>query len=723
MTRNHFKPRARGGFTLIELMTVIAITAILLTIIVVPIFQTFNFLRTAQGYGEAQQKARLLTDRLSREIANSAGVRDNSGIKGSITVRVPGPSPSAGVDGPPVLETLPFLKLDIVKPFEGEPGTGPSGAFVDPNTNKEDPTLHAPKGQVTLPVAPGSTYVRYFVGLRKPIADDGLSPADYTNPYDGLLMQRTGKQDNLYVLYRVEFQPYIYVLVNNVQTYVANTYPNVIVGNTTIPNPTGIFTADANGKIVDFDDPTFFLADGTADKAQRIRNWATRATITTELSRFDMIQPVYNISSRKVTYDTRTDFADNTSQPRPRLIPLIQFRPTRISSEPAEGMSAVRLGEESDGSASIAPDVFRTKFGGWTSTIVRTFPTGFDPVNFPEYLIGRTDPTNGMAGSPPGMSIYATNGVGSIDDTTGGTELFDMFRYQAEVASGGGLNLYPFTDAANAANTRSGWLAMPAMRAIFVPYYADTATGKLVCSFPIDEVGSGNFPPNGNVPTVASTVVNADFSATWLANPQLRPNIHRFIDLRVTNNPAGNTPSPLHPDPTIGFARARIVPGSEQVIGPDQFQGPHYGMPVRYVRTTHEPGPNQYRLNYVNQTEPVNYSDVFSGYGNPPLLYDPLNFVSTHLQARYRAGYLQLNSDPNVPLPDGQIQVSYRFQFTSTTPPGGATNPGGDVFAVDYDSRQVMSVLLTIKNFPQTSLPNPQTVTLRATATVRNFLR
>ncbi len=174
---------------------------------------------------------------------------------------------------------------------------------------------------------------------------------------------------------------------------------------------------------------------------------------------------------------------------------------------------------------------------------------------------------------------------------------------------------------------------------------------------------------------------------------------------------ADGTPSPLHPDPAIGFPRASIVPGSEVVIGPDQNPGPHYGQPIRYTRTTGEPGPNQYRINYTDLREPDDYGLL--GLSNPPATYDPNDLVSAVIQPRYKAGYLQLNSDPNVPLPTGNIRVTYRFQFTAP----------GDSVTVDYDSRRIVEILLTMRNFPQTAEPNPQSVTLRATATVRNFLR
>lgn len=76
----------RRGFTLIELITVIAISAILLSLIAIPVIQAFNLTRAAQGFAQAQDKARTLIDRISREISNSAGVRDNSGTQGTLQI-------------------------------------------------------------------------------------------------------------------------------------------------------------------------------------------------------------------------------------------------------------------------------------------------------------------------------------------------------------------------------------------------------------------------------------------------------------------------------------------------------------------------------------------------------------------------------------------------------------------------------------------------------------
>ncbi len=79
----------RRAFTIIELLVVVAVTAILLVLIVAPIFQSFNITRQAQTFATAQARARLLTEQIGEEVGNAAAVRDNTGAKGSITVIVP----------------------------------------------------------------------------------------------------------------------------------------------------------------------------------------------------------------------------------------------------------------------------------------------------------------------------------------------------------------------------------------------------------------------------------------------------------------------------------------------------------------------------------------------------------------------------------------------------------------------------------------------------------
>ena len=175
------------AFTLIELITVMAITAILLTIITVPMIQTFNATRTAQAYSDAQDKARVLSERLTREIGEAVAVRDIEGVGGRVSIVAP--IPANGIDDTGATVTtgggfvkigMNYTKLDLVLAQKvGQ--KGPGGGYIDPVTGKEDPTLKSAKGQVQLPLAAGTTIKRYWIGLRDPFGN-------YNNPYDGLLM-------------------------------------------------------------------------------------------------------------------------------------------------------------------------------------------------------------------------------------------------------------------------------------------------------------------------------------------------------------------------------------------------------------------------------------------------------------------------------------------------------------------------------------------------------
>ncbi|MFQ3586137.1 MAG: prepilin-type N-terminal cleavage/methylation domain-containing protein [Fimbriimonadaceae bacterium] len=700
MTQRHSRLRS-AGFTLVELLTVMAITAVLLTLVILPVIQSFNLTREAEGFSEAQEKARRLVERISREISQSAGVLDPGPTRGQLAVEVPGRN---GAAIPPVI--LEFATVDLVRPAAGDPTRGPSGAFVNPDTGREDPTLRAPKGQVVLPVTPGSTIVRYWIGLRDPFAPNG-----YNNPYDGLLMARNAQRDNLFVLYRAEVEPFVL-------------RPGGFVLNDEFfePDPTTIVNGVAQPLI---HDPYFFLPgyDRTgapitgaerAAKERRVAAWRNRATIQTEISRFDMIQAVYDKGTRRVTYDGDV----------PRILALIQFRPAALAGETASGMTATRLSEETEAREVQGPDVFETRYGAWSQAVVRLFPDGWSSGQ--PYTVGRR--TSTPAGFREIVHLYDGTGGG---DLVGGVPQFDATLYGLIVRNS---LPYPFSNSIVPAG-----VADPANRARFRAFYADARGGRVTTSFSIEEVGETgvtSFRPDRNLPTTstgdpfsplndpapaalgtpagtpsnAAYEINRSFNAIWQSQPGLRPNIHRFIDLRVRPQADGVTPSPLHPDPNIGFAQARIVAGSEVVIGPDQNPGPNYGLPVRYTRTTGNPGPNQYRINYTDLREP-DYTAL--GLTPPPANYTPGDFMSAVFQPRFRAGYIQLNSDPNVPLPAGNIVVSYRFQFTGA----------GDTVTVNYDTRQLMTVLLTIRNYPQSTLPNPQTVTLQATATVRNVLR
>lgn len=783
----------KRAFTLIELLTVMAISAILLGLIMLPLFQSFGLTRMADAFSNAQDRARVLTQQIAREVGNASLVRGSEGAvlttlngneatlnPSTLIIRVPAASASGSWPGngaTSVEVALPFSKLDLWMPAQGDPERGPSGAYVDPITGKEDPTLVAPKGQVNLPAAPGAEMVRYFLVLRDPFQR-------YNNPYDNLLMSRNGSQDNLYTLVRAKVVPYVYRLNRNGDAGSEAYRPNL-----------DFFDSDdaTDSKIVDFDDPRFMLpnldADGNAittdAKAARIRNWLNKATRLTDVSRLDMIMPIYDKSSRLVK-------AQENAPAVPLIVPLIQFRPAQVSNEPAKPMQAVRPGEETDSTSNYGSDVYMTKYGLWGGTVVRVFPRGYSPFDSTrdEYLVAHRSLTN--VDKP--LSIYAydpDSGNGIDTENAPNTELFDIATYDNLSRVKGRYAttpIYPFTQAVLAANANSNWLARSAndWRQIFTPFKVNRDRGRVVTSFGIDEVGNASAVPSvannlpvkltgdpltpdtdaslgGNFYDASYSSINRLYNKIYSDYPSLRAdNVHRFIDLRVVPNSDG-TPSPLYPGriggQVTGFGRlmpdgsfrnrVTIVPGSDVVFGPDQLPGPNYGREIRYTRVaTGRPGPNQYRINYTDMAEPtagntVNaaayrtlYPElpaaVFTGFD--PTTYDPQNLVSAVLQPRFKVGYVQLYSGPDVPIPTGAMRVYYKFQFTGTWTGSELERDsfGGtrtveivptDQIAVDYDTRQLMDVLLTIRSYAQANAPEPQTVTLKSTATVRNFTR
>lgn len=763
--------RKRSGFTLIELIVVMAITGILLTVITLPIIQGFNFTRAAQALSDAQQRARVLIDQISTELGTAAGVRDNSKERGSIDIYLP------DINRTDVLLRLENCKLDILMPSAGEPLRGPNGALLnprllkDPNGDpndplnwKEDPTLRTPTGQVVLPAASGFRMVRYWIGLRDPLQQQGNAflRAKYNNPYNDALFRGNGR-DNLYVLYRAEVDFKTWNAAQSRWEY----------------NPDLFADTNGDGTPDNVDDPRFFTfldpADRDAtnplessatyntDQPRRMNAWLRRSRVVTEISRYDMIQPLVDKQTFRALYDGNI----------PRVLPLVQFRPTRMSNEPATGTVAVKSNFEFEGSEKIGPETYFTKSPGWANATIRFWPS---QLSFTQpWLAGIAwqpgtpyqivHPRNDNTGKQIGVSLFDYDPTSGVQDGVGGTETFDILSYQ--LAKNVDPNLavnanaawrFPFTYAFDQANGRSGWVANQAMRDRFAPVSYDTKKGYVLASFGIDEVGRNpgalgagqdNRPISATGPAIipsqqgASTPtdwqlatyspssptsqINGRFNVLYNNWNTLVPGLNksqcrRFVDLRYQLGPDG-TPTPLNPlAGNAYFRRTRIVPGSEIVVGPDQLAGPNYGRPTRYTRVAADSntnlvvGPNQYFINYVDRRDLDDAAYTSLGLTPPskdPAQYTANDFASAIIQPRFRAGYLEFNSDPNQPLPQGLVSVYYKFQFTESA----------DTIAVDYDTRKIIDISLTVRSYAPTTSAATQGISLKGSATVRNFFR
>jgi hypothetical protein len=612
----------------------------------------------------------------------------------------------------------------------------------------EDPTFRAPHGQVNLPAAPGMSLVRYWIGLRQPLGDTDANGEPnnwpYNDPYSGLLMPRNGQQDNLFVLYRAEVQPLVYD--TGLGQYVVNL----------------AYFDDANldGQ-PDFDDPDFFRltpaeftganlnAAGLA-KVQRINNWRANASIITQISRYDMLQVKFNPRTKQIWGDLRDG-----------IVPLIRFQPMVVSDESVKGIRANRVGEETDNPTKIGPDTYRTAKGQWTGATVRMFagiyvtPTGPGAISSGGFV----RPPSQNAFPRLELATETAGGDGFIYSTlVSGGPVAAMFDSALFTRMSAARDPYPFTAALLSADNQNVLLGVAGARLDpfhideFVPFHVSTGVGEVVTSFDIRDVGSAisglyaardnRVPSDGSDPGVdtgpadtpnsdpnvlapgsgwsnADTfrTINNRFNNVWARWNDFAAGLDRarfakrFINLAQVNQPGGD-PSPLNR--LNGMARAYVTPGSEAVYGPDQRPGPNYGNLVRYSRVASRPvGPNQYFINYTDMPEPDWNAALGSGVSYDPKTFNPNDFVSSVLQPQYRAGYIELNSRFGEPIPQGNIYVSYRFQFTEPN----------DRVVVDYNTGDTVEVVLTIKNFPQTNTPLGQSVTVKGSTKVRNFFR
>lgn len=703
--------KLKRGFTLTELLVVMAIVAILITLISIPLVRGFGLTRSASAFKVAQDTARLVNARINRELSQAVVVLDNSVPAASVEVRVPlALDPNA--TGNPVmrggdLTALPagnltsygsvFLhnaKLDFVPASQGDP----ANPQFNPGRNRVDPTLKKPLGQITLPVAPGQTIVRYWIGLQRPFiapntADD-TAEGVYANPYDPRLLGGnrgdvagvTGGRENLFVLYRAEVQPW--VLQNGVY----------------VPNR-AYFAVDAQGWPI-LDDPGFFVwnptqvADNLSDHRQRLINWKSAGVIQVQQQLSDLIVFEVDEGTNELLYDLMPNRANTYI---PRIRPLFQAFPERVSNEPAEGHRLVRAGQETiDIEGRGAPTEYRTSQHGWTAdTLARIFT--FDPRTSPPYFVVRWRQPSG-GGNPyerfeAEMALYDPTGGGS--EYTTGALVFDIAGYMRARQSGP-VNIGQFLQPASAVNS-------PPLRLVRL----DPRAGKLLTSFPVQDA-------LGYVPNTTGATANANLSG-WLnsplvqANPGLADLGRRFVWLADTNVFPPFTADSFNPLSGVALGwpipDGKVVPGSERVWGPDMRPGPNFGEIIQYSRVAQgdKAGLNQYKINYTDLDEPTDYPGVL-GVPDPGSNADVRNYI----QPRFKKGYIELYSDPTLNLlPSANIIIEFDFQLNSNT----------DGVFVDYDSRQKMQVEVGIRRYPASVAAEPQTVTVRDVIAVRNFVR
>ncbi|MGI8922653.1 MAG: type II secretion system protein [Fimbriimonadales bacterium] len=657
------------AFTLIEMIIVMAITAILITLIGIPLVQGLNLTRASQAFAEAQDISREVIGRINKELSTAALVVDNSVPESAVEVVLP-----LRGNANPGYVRLHNAKIDFVPPAQGDP-TNPQ---VNPGRNRIDPTLKSAIGQVILPVAPGQKMIRYWVGLRRPVDANG-DRSIYVNPWVPKMTGAIDGNENLYVLYRAEVLPYVW---------------NQTLGRY-VPN-TDLFAVDpANGQAI-INDPGFFehtpsvfLDNANAHRA-RLANWVREARLVVQDSRTDMIMPEVDETTGDLIYQP---YVGGGTIPKVRS--LVNFQAVRVSSEPAKANRTQRLGEEVVDNARLAPEFFQTEMPGWTTdTLARIYRLDPRQTPRPPYYIARW---RQPVGTPNYLNeIVYFDPQNDVSEYVDGRPIFNISGYQATASAGNpriGTNIYP-----------AGGIAPELM--IFT---MDQRRGRVQMRFPARAA-------LGYDPTPPTSVPNGTLTG-WLNSPtraQYDPSGvlgRRFVDLRNTTLFPGSQPDFNPFQPTVaGYANphSKITPGSEIVIGPDQRPGPNFGLPIRYSRVaaTEGVGLNQYRINYTD-LRPPNWNTY--GVPDPNTNADVRNFI----EPRFKKGYVEFHSDPTLVLPPGNIVMPFDFQV----------NQPADAVVVDYDSNQQIRVDLTIRRFSGGYTVAPQTVTVSDVVAIRNFAR
>ncbi len=724
--------RARSaGFTLIELLVVIALTSILLTVIFLPLINSYALTAKADTQILSQSTARDVLRYATNALSNASFVYDNA-----ITTQVNGAGkmlPGSEINlwlvdstGAQYVKPVSFAMLEAVSParqLDQSPYTydalgNPVATPIDPTTNQPiyDVSLSPGLSGYQLPLAPGRILTRLFVGLINNAVDNstGLPVVPYANQFE----DPQSTFNNRYTLYRAEVTAYIQD-PNTINPTPSTPY---------VPNLGLFHTVDASGNITDnisdtlrLHDPNFFYdnapAGGNAANSKKWavkgwipygaydlnndgicqigENWRALAVSLTPTDKVDMVALDRASDTNQIIY------YDNTGQPsnsggRPNARSLAVFKPSYVQNDPAVPSSLDNSGNETPNALS---PTYTTQYAHWTRpyrVIVYRKAGGGDPVN--QNPLDYYEAVGNYFGD---TRIYHVTGLAQgatpPDPITAGlTDVGPKFDPTT------GVFTDPNADFAFSVNVDKGIINFA-----FPSYYmTNYGAAPAAPHKPYDPAPQRYSPQDIN-----------SFSPS-----------RRFVDLRaIPTTMWGGQPlnpmtsiSPLNPA-TKWYADVHIVPGSEQVFGPDQKPGPHYGYRVRYTRVSSGAsavGPNEYRINYENNSNIVgNDPSLFVGFVEFQQGTDPApNATDNPAASIYKSIVLPTQkadfTNPGVPVNKPADPVEITYSFTMLRP--------NDVVKVDYMTRDLMNVNLEVRLYDIRS-GRPQIVSLSDKIKVRNL--
>ena len=672
-TRSHVQPRIKAtrgaaspGFTLIEILVVIALTVILFGILLRPLIQALNYSRDAQAQTAAQDSGRKVVEMLRRELGSATYVMDNDSHAFNAT------TPAANAD----LSTN-FLDLEVPTStntrvighcynalIDYVDARHVTGEAVDPTTNEPINLGKSVDGgsavlngtNVETSIAPGTTVVRWFVGLKDP-----------TKPYSNTNENLTSNngQSNTYVLYRAQF---------------SLTVPR------TAQNPTGqnsnLFEISGAGKL-EVNDPDFFRYVNAGTDV----NWLS-------------VDHHAYTSAEALDHNTRVDNWQKIAKPvitAPEIDLLVLPRDSDGNIDFDQSGPYLNIAHFGTVSDPVAGAATNPTTGDNTWPVVRSSVT-FEPSGEPEQAV------------PATTSQYQSAGIPGAASDTGSVYVPSVYvanrkswsaPYGVKLISGAnilfttGINSVPFTQPTYTVDTGDLMEYDRNQKAVFdvtkqMPVYS--SAGVYVSNYFVPmaldpDRGTINFafraipPPtvNPNNPTVNPNNVfwNYDPATVDSSTDGGTVDLKNYSYNGANYSPLGEVPgSSSYPGTGLQIENAHIVPGSVRVVAPDSTPGPDFGQPTEYdqIAGLDSPGPNQFKVDYTGGF--VQFHQVLS---NGSAASDIPQFYAD-------------NSTPTPP-----IKISYDYQSNMVPVPAPGSGFAPMVVDVNYKSRDIIDAQIGVR--------------------------
>lgn len=533
---NRLAVKRNKGFTLMEILVVMAISMILMVLVMAPVIRSFEMTRQAQAMVDAQDSARVAMERVSREIGESMDILDYTADP--IEVPVYDPNSGSTYNLP-----LPYGKIDMILPKMIAHCNSPDHDPTKPRDfERGDQALPmCPSGDNStdvdirpkLPIEQGNTVVRYFLGLKyndpDPVATDTPPHPGWQSAYGKDVLANEG---NPVVLYRIEFDPSDKTIFSDDPTEAAQQLMDVLR------------------------DPLFFYSTATANDGQELwRHWSHKARAL-GLAKYQDLVAGMN--------------PDPATGRFTALEPSVTFKYGRIDKETFTG---VDYGNSLAEFPEAPPTVYRAKFGYWTpnSVLGITQPYGVYVYRY-AHNNGAIDTSN--------TTLYYT-------DVNGGSNELVIKR-----SGGGGGTSIVFNISQYMADGYVNLSQLPA--GCDMGFYFDYANDIQTPPQPLLNFNRGvvNFGL-AMKPVVLDDAGINDINQSFLARLALDRNpVPRGVHLPLPRS--GNTPT------ASVVPGSEVVTGPDmtrpEVTNPAQLTLVRY---ERVPYTAGDAGTNQYKINYV----------------------------------------------------------------------------------------------------------------------------